>query len=787
MHSLLLALLVFQSQTVVREDSVRVESTRPDSATSGSRRQREPRRVEVTDADRRTAFRSPAAERMLLRARAARLEQDSALRSYEAAAYLRISAGMGFSKLGRDRLIFRHENASTVRWHRDVGAWIEVKGARTHLPASAEDIAEENANMAQDADMTPVPYYPGYEPLLTFGGNGLARATVDEREMVHPIATGAEAYYTYATGDSVVFRLPDGTSIQLRELLVRPRKSAWNVVIGSLWFDAASGQLVRAAYRLAVPMDIWAVVKEDDPEDYEEIPIWVRPALNPMIAQVTAIGVEYGLYRGRFWLPRLRSAEGHARVSFMRVPFKYEQSFRYSSVNAIDSLPSIVIRKPPSPPDSLSERGKAQWRDSVFAATRQALRDSVRLGLRTANADCDAQGFRTRARHRSDANMDVAVLVPCDPARLTQSAELPGSLYEDGEELFGSAELDVLKKEALSMGVQPPMAIGRIPPSVHYGLQFTRFNRVEGLSSGVRVDQPMGSGYTLSVFGRIGHADLEPNGELTLERSNSARLVRLRGYHRLVAANDWGNPLSFGSSVSALLFGRDEGFYYRATGVELEWARADRSTWSYRAFAEQQGSARVENEFSLGAPFIPNVAARRARYAGGSARFMHTRGLDPNGFRLFSDFRLEGGAADSAGAAYGRAALDLTVTTGLGRAAAALTVAGGSSVGTLPPQRRWYLGGAHTVRGQFADTASSGDAFWLSRLELGTGFHAARPVIFGDIGWVGDRDRMRDVGRPLSGVGVGVSILDGLVRVDLARGIHPGRRIRADMYVEARF
>src|SRR5688572_3021535 len=81
-----------------------------------------------------TAFRTPFARTLLQRARTARMQQDSALQAYEATAYLRVSAGMGFSRIGRDRLIFRHENVTNVKWNREVGAWVDVKGARTAIP-----------------------------------------------------------------------------------------------------------------------------------------------------------------------------------------------------------------------------------------------------------------------------------------------------------------------------------------------------------------------------------------------------------------------------------------------------------------------------------------------------------------------------------------------------------------------------------------------------------------------------------------------------------------------------
>ena len=799
MQALLLVALLMQVKVdaSVRRDST--DSTKKDvniGITIGdapSNRRRPPKRVPVTDEHLRTAFKSPLARTLLLRARAARLSQDSALVSYDATAYIRVSAGMGFSKIGRDRLIFRHENVTHVRWHRDVGAWIEVKGARTAIPVAPEEAEKETADELNDSDMTPVPYFPGQEPLLSLNGSGVVKSQVDERDIVHPLAEGAEAYYTYEAGDSVTFRLPDARTIELRELRVRPRQSKWNVVVGSMWFDLRTGQLVRGAYRFSVPMDVWAVVAEEDSTAQDDIPVWVKPLISPMRAQITAVAVEYGLYQGRFWLPRLRSAEGDAQVSFMHVPFKLEERFKFGSVNAIDSLPTINVAEAPSgPPDSLSQADRDKWRDSVREVRRQqrrAQRDSIRQGLKKDVNRCDNPDSTRTYTRRSYQGVDlkVAIVVPCDAKKLASSPELPKSIYDDGEEIFGSNERDALIKEALSLGAQPPLSFGGIPPTIKWGLEFTRFNRIEGFSSGALVEQQLGGGYTASLIGRIGHADLEPNAELTLARSNLVTTIRGRAYNRLVSASDWGNPLSFGSSLSALLFGRDEGFYYRATGAELEWERNGNGLLTWRLFAERQRTAAVENDFSLGPKFIPNIVSRTGQYAGVATRLVHARGLDPNGFRLFTDLRLEGAVSDSASAFYGRGALDLTFTQGFGPVASALTLSGGSSAGVVPPQRRWYLGGSHTVRGQKPDTAQSGNAYWMGRLEFGGSVNAVRPIVFGDIGWVGNRDLWREVGRPMSGLGIGASVLDGLIRVDLARGLYPQRRLRFDMYVDAKF
>ena len=787
-----------------RRDTITVVKDSTDSSVVGEQGQKHhsyARRLPVTAQAMATAFRDPTARSLLVRARLARMSQDSALLSYDATTYQRISAGMGFTRIGRDRLIFRTENASRVRWQRDVGAWIDVKGQRTAIPIAPEEAQKEaQEDMADEADMSAIPYYPGYEALWI--GAGSVKANVDEREFVHPLAIGAEAYYQYESGDSIDIRLPDKTTVKLRELRVRPRTPKWNVVVGSLWFDVKSGQLVRAAYRFATPLDIWAMVKEEDPHSMDDVPKWVMPMISPMHAQVTAVAIEYGLYEARFWLPRIRSAEGSAQVSFMRVPFKMEQSFKYASVNARDSLPQIVVAgsmRLDTLPDSLAEH----IRDSLRVA-RRAHRDSMKLGLvKMPVAQCDTSEFRTVMRtegHDGGTPLKVAYRVPCDLSKLENSPDLPKSIFDSGDEIFGAKERDALIAEALSLGAQPPFLLGSghlPPPTIKYGPEFMRYNRVEGLSVGAQLEQQLGGGYVARGVGRIGLADFEPNLELTLERTNLERTYAITGYNRLVAANDWGNPLSFGSSVSALLFGRDEGFYYRATGAELTRIRDPRSDGAridWRLFLENERAAKQNTNFSLGPAFVPNIQAVNEQYVGTGLRLNHTAGLDPRGLRLLSDIRLEAATAlskdDSVWNRYARGAADFTLSHGLpSHLIGALTLSGGTSVGTVPVQRLWYLGGAQTVRGERPDTSQSGNAYWLTRSELAYDLGGYRPSLFSDIGWTGDRERLyrNEIGRPMSGVGVGSSFMDGLIRFDVARGLYPAKRWRVDMYVEARF
>jgi hemolysin activation/secretion protein len=162
----------------------------------------------------------------------------------------------------------------------------------------------------------------------------------------------------------------------------------------------------------------------------------------------------------------------------------------------------------------------------------------------------------------------------------------------------------------------------------------------------------------------------------------------------------------------------------------------------------------------------------------------HSWGLNPRGWRADADVRAEAATGDFN---YGRGLLDLTVSRGLPFGTAlAVTGAAGSTAGTAPRQRGFQLGGLQTVRGLKPGTAS-GNAFWMGRGEFAINGGVVKPVLFGDIGWAGDRRDFTKTGRLLSGVGVGASVMDGLFRLDVARGMWPTKGVRVDVSIEARF
>jgi hypothetical protein len=741
-------------------DSMRVRNHVRDSVRKAVRLAHRP---PVTPAIIASAFKDPAARDLLLRARAARLSQDSTLTGYSANSYERMSIGMGFKRIGRDRLLMRQERASHIVWQRGKGAVIDVKGQRSAFPM-IDGMADGDMDMGDLAD---IPYAPGRETLWI--GSGLAKADVSEDEIIHPLASGAEAYYTYESADSVSFQLPGGQRIQLRELRIRPRQPKWNVAVGSLWFDASTAHLVRAVYRMAQEMDIMAVAKEaskedNDPDD-DDIPRWVKPLITPMKANVTAITVEYGLHEGRFWLPRAQTVEADAQVSFMHVPFKLEQRYTYDDVNGTTPMPELTVAAMDTATDSVSR-----------AARREERRN-----------ECKEGGERVRSSNRSEEDLRILIRIPCDTVALARSPELPKSIYDEGETVFGSSERDALVAEALDLGAQPGFSPQKV--DVSYGLPYTRFNRVEGFSTAIAADQVLGNGYSAHALFRLGAADLSPNGELSLDRTDGRRTIGVGLYRRLAASNDWGDPLGFSSSVSALFFGRDEGFYYRTWGAELTGEKDSGLLSTWRLFGEQEFDATVHTEFSIAHPGgirggRPNIDAVNGNVVGLALTHHSSVGLDPHGFRALTDVKVEGatGTFD-----YSRGSLQTTLSHALGKLLdGALTLGGGTSGGHVPIQKQFFLGGVQTVRGQRAG-AEIGDSFWMSSAELGVGNTGFRPIVFGDLGWAGSRTDFARPGRPLSGAGVGASFMDGLIRLDVAKGIYPEKSIRTNLYVEARF
>jgi len=474
-----------------------------------------------------------------------------------------------------------------------------------------------------------------------------------------------------------------------------------------------------------------------------------------------------------------------------RMTLSIEQSFQYNSVTT-RSAAGPIVASADTTPDVDPRTGRVReptWYSVDQRGTRCRQRADTASWWKTDSLTRD----KTLTTMTADG-IRFKVLVPCNENDLVTSPELPPSIYASDEALFPQVDIDALQRDAnraLSMDRQATWSPQ--PYVFHYGLDrgMLRYNRIEGLSAGVNVERDLGAGYTEGALFRLGTVAAAPVGELYLRRSNIATDVQAGIYRRLAVTNDWGNPFGPGASLNALLFGRDDGFYYRTLGAELTGTRRsvnDALVFRWRAFGEQQSTATVETQGSLahtisGNEFAQNIQAVVGNYYGAAGTLAYAHGDNPHGLHLSGDTRLESGTGKTS---YGRAMTELTLSHGFGaNALFALTGAAGSSLGALPTQRWWFLGSPYTVHGQRAG-AAAGSAFWLGRAEFSDGFPLVRPVVFADVGWAGPRDRFAIDSRAISGAGVGAAILDGLIRLDVSRGVRPTHGWRADLYLEIR-
>ena len=712
-----------------------------------------------------SAYLDPGAADLLRGARERRARVERAIDLYRVTARQR--AHVGVEALTRDRTIYGGELAARIEWRRGQTGNVRVLGGREVSPTTErgvqlpEGIGGDAVDLAFDPDELQL-------SLFQFGAGSIGgdeedddREGVVERSgdttsveidvaPIDPLSAGSEAHYRFRSGDTTVVRLPDGTQLRLIQLEIIPRRSEFRLLRGTLWIDAQSHGVARSVLTTARPFDLGRDVDEDVPG--------VIRILGGVRATVRYVTVEYALVQGRWWLPRLMAIDMQANLGFLAgVPVRFERSYSDYEVQA-SAAPQQA------PVSVLAQRDTA--------AARICKRDAEEAG-----EVCSCEWNRCR-RWR--------VEVPADTAALLRSPDLPPPLANEGARLITGEEV-----ESLARVLTPSLGrLGGLRPDLQTriaDLRLLRYNRVEGLSIGARADVAWGP---LAIDGeaRIGIADLEPNVEIGVARESLSRRMRVAGYRRLAAFDPNARVFGIGASLNALLFGRDEAEYMLTTGAELTSRPVRDGRWSFawRLFGEHQHAVRRNTQLTLARawssdPFVEVRAADDADQAGLGVSLSRDFGTDRSAARLTLGTGVEGqtGTFDFG---RGQALARLTVPS-LGRFALALEGAAGTSTGQVPLQGLWYLGGPTSVRG-YRGFYAGDEAFWRARAELATALPAARLVVFGDAGWVGNRDRWTSDPLLLS-AGVGASFLDGLVRLDLARALRTPTGWRVDLYLDA--
>jgi hypothetical protein len=115
------------------------------------------------------------------------------------------------------------------------------------------------------------------------------------RDITHPLAPDGPALYDYALTDSVTLYLPD-RAVRVKKVLVRPKDFSEPRVVGSLYFDVETADVVifQFSFTRSAYLD----------NTLEDIPILL----------------ENGLFEERYWLPYRQEIEIRRRTKWLDLP-----------------------------------------------------------------------------------------------------------------------------------------------------------------------------------------------------------------------------------------------------------------------------------------------------------------------------------------------------------------------------------------------------------------------------------------------------------------------------------
>ena len=682
----------------------------------------------------------------------------------------------------KDRILYHSETSVRAFWERDRRSVVQVLGSRAQYPGRSIAMQEGDLDWLQDFPFDE-PFAPGSDQL--FGGAGRDeepfQPTDDDFWLAHPLGEGADILYQFRSGDTTTLTLQDGRHLDAVQLDVLPREIDPHRISGSLWIDAASGAVVRGIYRLSRAVEPFRDIpaaREEGAEGYRYVPGFLKP----ISFHMRLIAVDYSLWEFEAWLPRSVRFEGELAMGVFKVPVSTDVAYRIESVTLQqDETAAGAPFVPPLTHVHFDTRAEA------MALIAQLLSDT---GGPTYEPVSAQYGRTTVSR----------LIAPSDQSVIEHSPELPPPIWDYAPGFPSEEDLEEYIQHLAALPVAPTRDALWSFDWGWGGRDMLRYNRVEGPAVGGDFRWGLHGSHALGATGHFGLADLMPKARLDLERATVLRRLNLGVYHELRPTAAESGYLGLGNSLDAFLFGRDNGEYYYSTGADFTWRppAIARQTFSLRTYAERQRRAETNTNFALFRAFNrdwdfrPNVEADEVEEAGGELRLSPWWGSDPVGAQFGLELFGRGATWRRPGEDlrhnFGQASATLRAIvpvrgSGWRRVRLGFEAAGGHTWGDAPVQRSWFLGGAGTMRGYPASTLS-GLSFLRSRVELGRSYEGFGGSLFGDAGWAGPADDFQ-AGDILYGIGVGASIMDGIVRLDLSQGLKgPNRGFRVELYLD---
>jgi hypothetical protein len=690
---------------------------------------------------------------LLSQARERHEYQDRLVRDYSALVRTRIDVGFGRSRFARIPPIMAHETLARVAWGLPNDLKVDVIGQRGRA-------VFDNAEMEAAFDR------PWFIPRSLGDSIRMVDDELPATAALHPLARGAERYYRYALVDSVRMVLP-GRTVPAVAIRIEPKVLGSSLVAGDLWMDEGTAEVVRFMF-VFVGEYLWGTPEESTPKDSVEARrenVWAQ-----RIVKLEA-DLEYGLYEGRYWMPYRQMLQLSINLPWflnVAIPVRFLTTFSDYDVNR--SVAPLFVARPVTP-DSTGERD----------------RDATRCpaGLDECNR-AETGYFRVGSAERG-GRWEVHYPPKDTLAAYEWPDELSLNLQPEDE--------DRIKETVGHLGqIQEELPAGWVG-RMRWGFAFEsfsdiyRFNRVQGSSFGLGYQFRPGPAFT-SVVGtaRFGIADKRPTGSLSWRRDAPDGRLDITAFRTVREAEPWTGGLGFGNSMNAVFTTHDNADYHLALGGGVTYRSNGRGLLRDAAFTlafERQRSMVAEASSSLNdlfggdGLFQDNPAITEGDYVRAvvSRRSYLGRIEFAQGAELLKDVADQ----DVAGRVWGHIEAPFRILERGG----VLNVIGARSLGDDVSQMLLRSGGPQTVRG-YRYGERVGRTLWAAQLDVSVwGSSGAAIVAFADVGDALDRVTPLETDGPLVSVGAGVSFLNGLMRLNLAKPMNPDDDVRFDLLFAA--
>lgn len=298
-------------------------------------------------------------------------------------------------------------------------------------------------------------------------------------------------------------------------------------------------------------------------------------------------------------------------------------------------------------------------------------------------------------------------------------------------------------------------------------LRLLRYNPVEGLSVGTRLQRDYSWGRA-ALTARIGTARVAPDIDLTLQRNHPGHMMLLSLYRSLRG----GGP-GDGRGTPGIYASGDAADFHWSHGATIRFLPSirERAWLSLRLFAEQDADIATEatrNRVGAAIAWTPWWGSLESGSVGGGGRV--------------SVRASEGDNPHVRAVAEGALVIPLSSRLRLGMQAGTARVWGDPAPHDLwrdpAPHDLWRIGGSgHWLRGH-ANTIP-GTRVHMARVDLQRRIRFLGLSVFGDWASAGGDD--------FYAVGAGLVFMDGLLRLEVARGLGGGREGGPDPVLKLHF